>query len=262
MNENSNVFPDCPRHCDLSAPGCERGESFARADKLPEESAPERRGGPERHGGPGRPPETEGRFRHHGPFGDDRGPRGPEGFCGPRGPEGPRAPHGPGGMHGHCGPGPQRPPRPRGKLTESPRYIADDVNGKLLALLLVLGHAGRHMDGRGGQNRVLSILRESGEMTQRALTERLGIQPGSASEIIGKLERAGFVTRTENPDDRRTAYVSLTEEGKARSVEAEQRMSARREALLSALTEEEKATLLRLLEKLYDSSAREARRPE
>ena len=47
------------------------------------------------------------------------------------------------------------------------------------------------MEGRGGQNRVLTILKEEGEMTQRALTERLGIQPGSASEIIGKLEKGG-----------------------------------------------------------------------
>lgn len=161
-----------------------------------------------------------------------------------------RCGHGPCGAHGPHDRG-FRPPR--GKLTDSPRYIRENVNGKLLAMIRVLGHAGHRMDGKGGQNRVLSVLKDGGEMTQRELTEQLGIQPGSASEIIGKLEAAGYLIRTPSPADRRTADVSLTEAGAARAAAAEERMQARREEMFAALTEEEKDQLLALLERLYAS---------
>lgn len=143
---------------------------------------------------------------------------------------------------------------------ESPRYQSDDVNGKLLTMLRVLGRGGHHMEGKGGQGRVLALLKEEGEMTQRELTEKLGIQPGSASEIIGKLEKAGYLIRTPGLADRRTADVSLTEAGAAMAAEYADKAQARKEEMLSALTEEEKDQMLSLLEKLY--SDWEKKRPE
>lgn len=227
--------------------GCGRGEGFGYTGMMPQ------RPGPARHCPP--PPAGPGQFRHSGPSS-----RGPAGF-------GPGAPHAPGpfgghpagpghGGPGHRGPGPRR---PHGKLLENPRYAAEDANGKILTLLRVLGHMGHHLDAGGGQGRILSILRENGEMTQRALTEQLGIQPGSASEILGKLEKAGLLIRTPNPADRRTVDISLTEAGAARAAEAEEKTNGRREDLMSALTEEEKAALLPMLEKLC--TAWEEKRP-
>ena len=234
LNENRSICPGCGRHCDLSRPGCERGETFARTGQLPE-----RKG----RGGHDLPPEMPGQFRHYGPASHEpheHGPHGPEDH----------GPHGPGehGPHGH-----RRPPHPHGNITESPRYQADDVNGKLLALFRAAGHAGHHMDAGGGQGRILSILKEEGEMTQRELTEKLGIQPGSASEIIGKLEKAGMLVRTPSLTDRRTADISLTTAGAARAGEAAEKAQARRETMFAALTEEEKTQLLALMEKLYAS---------
>ena len=214
----------------MPRPGCERGEGFAHPGMIPERM------------GPGGPPMG---FRPGGPSGEPGCPP-REGFGGPGG--GPHGPGGPGGPHG-CGP--KRAPHPRGKITESARYQADDVNGKLVTMLRVLGHVGHNMDAKGGQGRVLSLLKEEGETTQRELTEKLGIQPGSASEIIGKLEKGGFLIRTPSLTDRRTADISLTAEGAARAEEHLVRTQARREAMFSALTDEEKTRLLELLEKLY-----------
>ena len=127
-----------------------------------------------------------------------------------------------------------------------------DTEAKLLAMLRVLGHADRlHFDGRGGQNRALKLLREDEAMTQRELTERLGIQPGSASELIGKLERAGLIVRTPSEADRRTADVRLTQAGAASLAERAGAEKSGTEELFSALTGEERETLLELLEKLY-----------
>ena len=235
MKKFGNEMMECPRG-GMPRPGCERGEGFGGPGM-----------GPERKGPGGRPPfpgEPSGRFGPGGPASAEPGHPG----GGPRGPVGPGgcAPHG-----GHPGGGPRRAPRPRGKLTDNPRYQADDVNGKLVALLRVLGHVGHRMDDKGGQGRVLSLLKEEGEMTQRELTEKLGIQPGSASEIIGKLEKGGCLIRTPGLTDRRTADISLTAEGAARAEEHIARTQARREAMFAALTEEEKGKLLELLEKLY-----------
>ncbi len=230
-------------------PGCGRGEGFARPGMMPDGKG---------HCAPPLPPEMPAPFRHAGPASGE--PGGPPPFHGqPMGGPFGHAPHGPGGPGrgpGGFGPGGSgghgRPPRPpRGKLTDNPRYREDDTNGKLLALIRVLGHRGHAMEGPGGQNRVLSILKEEGEMTQRALTERLGIQPGSASELIGKLEKAGYLIRTPGLEDRRTAEVSLTEAGAARAGEAAEKRQAQREEMFAALTEEERQSLLALMEKLY-----------
>ena len=231
MKKFGHEMMECPRG-DMPRPGCERGEDFGGPGM-----------GPGRMGSGGRPPFPG------GPASGEPGFPLREGFGGPGG-----GPHGPGGPHGvpggRPGGGPRRAPRPRGKITESSWYQADDVNGKLVTMLRVLGHVGHHMDARGGQGRVLSLLRE-GEMTQRELTEKLGIQPGSASEIIGKLEKGGCLIRTPSLTDRRTADISLTEEGARRAEEHIARTQARREEMFSALTDEEKTRLLELLEKLY-----------
>ena len=66
------------------------------------------------------------------------------------------------------------------------------------------------MEDKGGQNRVLRLLAAEGPMTQRALTERICIQPASASELLGKLEKSGLIRRVTSEADRRTVDVTLT----------------------------------------------------
>ena len=106
-------------------------------------------------------------------------------------------------------------------------------------------------EGKGSQKRVLMVLQEIGApITQRDLTERLGIRPASASEVIAKLESAGCIVRTPSPSDRRTAEITLTELGKARAREARAQRARRHEEMFSCLTDEEKAALLGLLAKV------------
>ena len=90
----------------------------------------------------------------------------------------------------------------------------ENMEGKLVLALLDISRTMRSLyEGRGSQKRVLIVLSETGTITQRELTARLGIQPGSASEVIAKLEGAGLVERTGSEEDRRTANISLTENG-------------------------------------------------
>ena len=130
-------------------------------------------------------------------------------------------------------------------------YNASDTNGRLIINFRDINHTMRSLyEGRGSQNRVLIILLESGKITQRALTEWLRIQPGSASEVIAKLENAGLLMRTINEEDHRTVDISLTEEGIRRAEEAKLKREQRHEQMFSCLSEDEKAQLLSLLEKI------------
>lgn len=130
-------------------------------------------------------------------------------------------------------------------------YDKMDTNNKLIVNLRDLGHTMRFLfEGKGSQRRIMIILRESGGMTQRELTERIGVRPGSASEVIGKLESAGLISRTLSETDRRTADIQLTEDGMRLADEAAEQRKARHQDMFSCLSDEEKASLLALSEKL------------
>ena len=137
-------------------------------------------------------------------------------------------------------------------MSEKNRYYhAADMNDKLIINLRDLGHVMRLLyEGKASQKRILIILNEAGTITQRDLTERLEIQPGSASEILSKLEGAGLILRTQNKVDRRTTDVCLTDAGKELATEALLQRKKRHEEMFSCLSEEEKQELLSLLEKV------------
>lgn len=131
-------------------------------------------------------------------------------------------------------------------------YNTAGVNDKLIINLRDLSHTMHFLyEGKGSQKRILIVLDEiGGSITQRELTNRLGIQPGSASEILAKLESAGLISRTPNEVDRRTMDVCLTDIGKESAAEAIKQRKKRHEAMFSCLSEEEKQELLSLLEKI------------
>lgn len=104
---------------------------------------------------------------------------------------------------------------------------------------------------RRGQEKILRILMEHGEISQKELQELLGIQPGSMSEIAAKLEGKGLVVRGRAEADRRKILLSLTEEGWAwLARQDEDHVRKRRAELFSALAPEEQQALGVLLEKL------------
>lgn len=133
-----------------------------------------------------------------------------------------------------------------------PHYFSADMNEKLIINLRDISHMMRmQYEGKTSQKRILIILNESGTLTQKELTERLGIQPGSASEILSKLESAGLIIRAQNKTDRRTTDILLTDAGKDLALEASEQRQKRHEKMFSCLTSEEKTMLLSLLEKIH-----------
>ena len=135
------------------------------------------------------------------------------------------------------------------KEHQHPNYGEMSIDEKLLSLLGRLGRIGHSaLNGKSSQNLILQILSKSEHMTQRELPEQLGIQPGSVSEIIKKLEAAGMIIRQSNAEDRRTVDIALTEAGKAQAEAS--RSHHVNHTLFETLTDDEKQQLLTLLEKV------------
>lgn len=110
----------------------------------------------------------------------------------------------------------------------------------------------RNSEGKGSQSRILIILLENKEVSQRALTKHLGIQPGSVSEVLKKLEDNGLINRLASEDDRRTSILSLTAEGEEAAKKALSHKDQLYNEMLEVLDEKDKQELLTLLEKLND----------
>lgn len=100
---------------------------------------------------------------------------------------------------------------------------------------------------KSGQGRILALLEQRGETSQRELMALTGVRSSSLSELLGKLEGAGLIQRTPCPSDLRTTLVSLTPAGRQKA--AGSRTAARRSPF-QALDAAEQAQLLALLEKL------------
>ena len=131
------------------------------------------------------------------------------------------------------------------------QYESLDQNNKLIWNFRDIGHTMRQIsEGRGSQKRILILLRETEGMTQKELTARLGVQPGSASEVLNKLEQAGMILRTPSETDHRTMDIRLTPDGEALAEEASAKRAERHEQMFAVLSDEEKDTLIALLEKV------------
>ena len=114
------------------------------------------------------------------------------------------------------------------------------------------GEPHKHHPHRFPRERILAEILDAGEqgIHQKELAERRGVNPSSMSELIDKLEADRYIERTVDPADKRATLITLTEKGKARAWEVMDERAAYAENIFRSLTEDEKKTLLDLLDKI------------
>jgi DNA-binding MarR family transcriptional regulator len=95
---------------------------------------------------------------------------------------------------------------------------------------------------------------ERGSLSQQAIGERLRIDRTTMVSLIDDLERAGYVTRTRNPDDRRAYVITLTAAGLKAQVQAEEAVDAHALRFFGQISEAERQELHRLLARLVEPS--------
>jgi DNA-binding MarR family transcriptional regulator len=142
-----------------------------------------------------------------------------------------------------------------------------DISPQTVRLMDELGFVTRAIYHMGGQSvdeaglsfaqyRVLMHLffaeemGESAELNPSEISERQGVSRNTMSSFIRNLEEAGLVERRLDPDDRRRFNISLTESGRALIREHTHNHLTIIDHCFIALTPDEQATLLSLLQKL------------
>ncbi|MBB5665648.1 DNA-binding MarR family transcriptional regulator [Rhizobium leguminosarum] len=99
---------------------------------------------------------------------------------------------------------------------------------------------------------VLATLRRAGaphRLSPGELLEMTMVSSGTMTNRIDQLEKAGFVERVVNPDDRRSVLIALTEKGFSTVEEAVGAHVANQQRLTRNLSAADKAELDRLLRK-------------
>ncbi len=64
------------------------------------------------------------------------------------------------------------------------------------------------------QNHTIEIVGNEGPLRMKPLSEKLGVTTGTLTVMIDRLQKAGYVQRHNDPNDRRAFNIVLTEKGK------------------------------------------------
>jgi DNA-binding MarR family transcriptional regulator len=97
---------------------------------------------------------------------------------------------------------------------------------------------------------LLSFLRNGAPAPQQQLCESLWLDPNNCVLLLNELEEMGYVERRRDPADRRRHMVDITDEGRVALERAERAQEEIGDELLSALSDDERATLRSLLSRV------------
>lgn len=108
---------------------------------------------------------------------------------------------------------------------------------------------GPFADPHRGQGRILALLKMQPEISQKDMSYLLDMRNQSLSELLTKLEKAGFITRTQSETDRRVLDIRLTKEGEEAANQAEQGKQDSGQ-IFDCLNEEERKNLSEYLARI------------
>lgn len=101
---------------------------------------------------------------------------------------------------------------------------------------------------------VLTLVRDLGEVTGRAISEEAELSPATVVGILDNLESKGLIERYRSSVDRRIVHTRLTEKGAATLAAAPPPLGVRLEQAFLKLPDSERAATLTALHRLADLS--------
>ena len=104
------------------------------------------------------------------------------------------------------------------------------------------------------RTKVLLRLREQGPTRQSTLAADFGLSPHSISDLVDGLERLGMAERRPDSTDRRAKLVAITDAGEAALDVANATRERLVRQIFGALSEADRATLIRLLGSLDEAA--------
>ena len=101
--------------------------------------------------------------------------------------------------------------------------------------------------------RILHIIAESSDpVTMRDVAEKLGITPPSATALVGRLVKKGYIKRRRDPADRRRILLVMTPAGRQALQRGKRAMTAGMRDLFKNVSEPERQTLIKIFKKMAE----------
>jgi len=126
-------------------------------------------------------------------------------------------------------------------LAQVGAHAASQFAERLRTLKLAPRHAG-----------ILRILNANPGLTQQTLAATLGMVPSRLVDFVDEMEERGLVERREDANDRRRYALHLTEKGRSTLEVIGHIAREHSQALLAALSAEERLQLANLLQRIAD----------
>ncbi len=101
----------------------------------------------------------------------------------------------------------------------------------------------------------LSLLHDSGPLSQQALGEALSLDPSNVVGLLNELEERGLIVRQRDPADRRRHIVSLSAAGASELAASGDRSADIEDDMLAALSPAERTMLRDFLDRVAGSPA-------
>ncbi|MFW6050519.1 MAG: MarR family winged helix-turn-helix transcriptional regulator [Myxococcota bacterium] len=120
----------------------------------------------------------------------------------------------------------------------------------------------RHLGLTGPQVTAIKMLEGFGDLSLSALSEHMSAHNSTITGVVDRMVKGGLVERVRSTEDRRVVLIRLTPKGReiARSVPVTSMQVFA--AALASLSDDEKASLRRILRKLSDRVREEVARTE
>ncbi len=99
---------------------------------------------------------------------------------------------------------------------------------------------------------VLYFVNRHNGCSQQFICNHLSIDKTAMVKVINYLVKAGYISRTRNPEDRREYFISLTKKGEKRSEEISSAFSSIDAEMFAGMTREKKEQFLDMLTLLSD----------
>ncbi len=103
-----------------------------------------------------------------------------------------------------------------------------------------------------GQPFILKCIKQYPSMTQKELAKKMGVTKSTIGKSIRRMEKMGFLKRTQDLKDCRCNRIRITEKGIEALENCQKDMNKIIEALYSKIPKEEKDLVIQILKKLLE----------
>ena len=111
----------------------------------------------------------------------------------------------------------------------------------------------REFDLTFGEQVIIMFLSRNEEVNQDAISKRYMIDKGMVAKTLNKLETKGFISREQNPDNKRENIISLTQKGVDILNNIKNIIDEWNEILYEEMSEDEIACMKKLTNKMVEN---------